>query len=184
MIAYLYALAIVVNTVSMPASAAAIHERWASDFVSFVPKYPTIPLQQRRLSSHKSQPPISEDSAWSTCYGTASASSITCSFPPPVQTWSLFPQVKALERQRYCSLRCLNGGVCDVDNNGEEHCTCSDAYEGTLCELQRDHCQSNPCGVGGTCVSLVGGYVCTCTKEYSGRNCEKGATVKIYRSRV
>ncbi|XP_076839320.1 protein Z, vitamin K-dependent plasma glycoprotein b [Brachyhypopomus gauderio] len=36
-----------------------------------------------------------------------------------------------------------------------------------------DQCKSNPCQNGGTCKDTIGGYSCTCTKMFTGGDCDK-----------
>ena len=33
-------------------------------------------------------------------------------------------------------------------------------------------CLSTPCMNGATCTETAGGYICTCTRNYEGANCE------------
>jgi hypothetical protein len=77
-------------------------------------------------------------------------------------------------RQEQCgSLECLNGGECRLGvNGGEEFCLCPAGYTGRRCDVQSSICYPNPCLNGGTCVFLLGGYVCSCVGGYSGQNCE------------
>ena len=58
----------------------------------------------------------------------------------------------------------------------EESCLCPVSYTGKLCEVRIGYCEPNPCQNGGTCVFLLGGYVCSCTPSASGRDCEIGAS--------
>jgi hypothetical protein len=86
--------------------------------------------------------------------------------------------IEALKRQSRCSLDCVNG-VCRLDVNGLPYCLCADGYTGILCDVRIDYCDSNPCNNRGICVSLVGGYVCICDKQSSGRNCEIEHTASL-----
>ena len=52
---------------------------------------------------------------------------------------------------------CRNGGTCWAQT-----CCCVNGFEGNLCQDEIIECESNPCGAGGTCVELVGGYWCEC----------------------
>lgn len=47
-----------------------------------------------------------------------------------------------------------------------------DGFEGSLCEIQVDNCDSVPCLHGATCDNLVNNYTCSCTPYYKGRNCD------------
>ena len=84
-------------------------------------------------------------------------------------------QIEALKKEPCCSLECLNGGVCKLGPNGEESCLCAVGYTGNLCDAKIDYCDPNPCKNGGECVSLIGGHVCSCTTDSSGKDCEQGA---------
>ena len=67
----------------------------------------------------------------------------------------------------------MNNATCYV-NSGQVLCVCQPGYIGYLCEQLVDNCDSAPCLHGGTCSNRVNNYTCTCTKFYTGRNCETG----------
>lgn len=50
--------------------------------------------------------------------------------------------------------------------------TCDPAYVGATCSEDFPECASSPCQNGGTCKEGIGGYVCTCSNDYLGPNCE------------
>lgn len=39
---------------------------------------------------------------------------------------------------------------------------CMPGYTGKNCEIEINECQSHPCQNGGTCIDLVGHYICSC----------------------
>ncbi|PIO40090.1 hypothetical protein AB205_0191720 [Aquarana catesbeiana] len=39
---------------------------------------------------------------------------------------------------------------------------CVAGFEGTNCEINIDECQSHPCQNGGSCIDLIGRYICSC----------------------
>ena len=39
---------------------------------------------------------------------------------------------------------------------------CPPGYVGRECQVEVDECQSRPCQNGGTCIDLVGRYLCSC----------------------
>lgn len=41
-------------------------------------------------------------------------------------------------------------------------------WQGTLCHVKIDHCQSSPCLNGATCLNSNGGFVCVCQDGYNG----------------
>lgn len=45
-------------------------------------------------------------------------------------------------------------------------------YTGQNCELELNECQSHPCQNGGTCIDLVGHYICSCPPGTLGVLCE------------
>ncbi|XP_077862397.1 adhesion G protein-coupled receptor L4-like [Saccoglossus kowalevskii] len=48
---------------------------------------------------------------------------------------------------------------------------CSSA-ERYICEIPKDLCSSSPCQNGDQCENTYSGYLCNCTSEYSGQNCD------------
>ncbi|CAH1791161.1 unnamed protein product, partial [Owenia fusiformis] len=57
--------------------------------------------------------------------------------------------------------RCYKGGCC-----------CDEHYTGHRCETYINYCTSQPCFNGGTCNSMVGGFICSCLKDFTGIHCE------------
>lgn len=41
-----------------------------------------------------------------------------------------------------------------------------------ILSLEIDECASNPCQNNGTCTDLLASYVCSCTEEYDGPQCD------------
>ena len=39
--------------------------------------------------------------------------------------------------------------------------------------MEIDECESNPCQNGGTCMDLLNDYNCSCTDDYTGKDCTK-----------
>ena len=71
-------------------------------------------------------------------------------------------------------VECENGGQCHNVLN-DYHCTCSDDYVGTHCEMHVCDSDENPCQNGGTCTMQDGSglsVACLCPQEYIGENCD------------
>ncbi|RNA29231.1 protocadherin Fat 1 isoform X1 [Brachionus plicatilis] len=78
------------------------------------------------------------------------------------------------EAQLKCNVndnQCQNNGTCFI-NSGRVLCTCEPGYQGSLCEIMVDNCNSVPCLHGASCYNKVNNYTCECTPFYRGRNCE------------
>ena len=43
-----------------------------------------------------------------------------------------------------------------------------------FCLVDIDECGSNPCVNNGTCIDVVNGFTCNCTREFGGDRCEIG----------
>ncbi|KAH9512414.1 hypothetical protein Btru_039489 [Bulinus truncatus] len=75
---------------------------------------------------------------------------------------------------------CENGGTCTNEARGFS-CTCTQDFEGSLCERKRQICPENmienhcllyePCLHGGTCTNTSYGYECMCPLGWTGKNC-------------
>ncbi|XP_055752026.1 delta and Notch-like epidermal growth factor-related receptor [Salvelinus fontinalis] len=77
-----------------------------------------------------------------------------------------------------CHLRlCQNYAICSDLRQGDEGrnftCICPPGFQGDLCQLQVDHCLSQPCRNGATCSSSLAGPRCYCTEGYQGSMCEQ-----------
>ncbi|XP_047424502.1 basement membrane-specific heparan sulfate proteoglycan core protein isoform X3 [Mugil cephalus] len=69
---------------------------------------------------------------------------------------------------------CLNGGHCMSSAEYEFQCLCKDGFEGEICEVVKDVCQSNlQCQNGGKCVNGQ----CVCTAGHTGLNCEESQVI-------
>ncbi|KAE9537343.1 hypothetical protein AGLY_006366, partial [Aphis glycines] len=72
--------------------------------------------------------------------------------------------------------KCHDGG-CNNNNvyDQENICLCSfsqNIMNGKYCGIYEDKCTINPCVNNGKCISGIGYYVCECTNEFYGVNCE------------
>lgn len=56
---------------------------------------------------------------------------------------------------------CMNGATC-LDDVDSFKCLCVRGFDGELCEIEIDECQSNPCQNGAICSNYVNSYSCTC----------------------
>jgi len=67
---------------------------------------------------------------------------------------------------------CENGRC--VDGVNSYTCKCEKGWTGKFCEIDIDECESSPCLNGGRCeqTETPGNYICTCTDDYKGENCE------------
>jgi hypothetical protein len=50
-------------------------------------------------------------------------------------------------------------------------CILKAGFTGSLCETL-NACYSNPCLNAGTCLNTASGFVCSCTDQWTGKNCE------------
>ncbi|XP_072943623.1 uncharacterized protein wry isoform X2 [Epargyreus clarus] len=76
-----------------------------------------------------------------------------------------------------CAVKPCVKGICveqtDGDDDGLKYrCFCEPGYTGERCELEYNECESSPCGNGGTCTDLVGGFECACGRGYAGNTCQ------------
>ncbi|NWH67209.1 CRUM1 protein, partial [Geococcyx californianus] len=65
---------------------------------------------------------------------------------------------------------CLNAGTCE-DLFNSFRCACRAGWEGLLCEVNIDDCQSSPC-VHGDCVDAVADFQCECFRGFIGKKCD------------
>jgi len=63
-------------------------------------------------------------------------------------------------------------GVC-VDGIANYTCLCDLGWTGWLCDEEINECEADPCQNGATCTDLIGTYLCNCTEDYTGNDCEK-----------
>ena len=69
-------------------------------------------------------------------------------------------------------------GMCGANqrlaSNGSFECVCLGNWTGLNCELNPSQlCDTQPCMNGGTCVNTPDSYLCMCTRDYRGPNCEE-----------
>ena len=50
-------------------------------------------------------------------------------------------------------------------------CDCAPGWTGRLCDVQINHCESQPCKNGGACRNELTRYVCVCLTEFTGVDC-------------
>eukprot|EP01051_Picozoa_sp_SAG22_P013993 SAG22_NODE_1636_length_3923_cov_3.294195_3_plen_997_part_00 len=74
---------------------------------------------------------------------------------------------------------CVHGACNPDDHNSSTFaCTCTDAYSGPKCEIEKvtDPCASTPCAHGAGdnqgCTTAGTAYTCTCVLGYAGDNCD------------
>ncbi|XP_078394348.1 low-density lipoprotein receptor-related protein 1-like, partial [Cetorhinus maximus] len=70
-----------------------------------------------------------------------------------------------------CTLHCLNGGSCFLNERSQAKCKCQPRYTGERCETDqcRDYCLN-----GGTCTASPSGMpTCRCLNGFTGPNCWK-----------
>lgn len=60
---------------------------------------------------------------------------------------------------------------------GLQFCLCATGYTGSLCQFVNS-CSGSPCQNGGVCSSYAGSYVCNCSSNYSGPNCNYQITTQ------
>lgn len=65
---------------------------------------------------------------------------------------------------------CIVGNCTNTD--GGYACECEPGYGGTLCDIDINECQSNPCLHGGQCTDDVNGYRCNCSPGFTGASCQ------------
>ncbi|NWR74776.1 CRUM1 protein, partial [Centropus unirufus] len=65
---------------------------------------------------------------------------------------------------------CLNAGTCE-DLFNSFRCACGAGWEGLLCEVNIDDCQSSPC-VHGNCVDALADFQCECFRGFIGKRCD------------
>jgi hypothetical protein len=77
---------------------------------------------------------------------------------------------------------CVNGRC--VDGINRYSCACDKGWAGEFCQQDLDECAEEPCQHGGICqqTERPGDYICTCTQEYKGKNCEE-VKIKTCRER-
>ncbi|XP_072110608.1 delta and Notch-like epidermal growth factor-related receptor [Mobula birostris] len=75
------------------------------------------------------------------------------------------------------NIQCLNNGTCldikEGNNLRNFTCVCPPGYTGELCQTQIDHCVSEPCENGATCMSRETDYSCLCLEGFTGPTCDQ-----------
>ncbi|KAK1785538.1 hypothetical protein P4O66_018902 [Electrophorus voltai] len=72
-----------------------------------------------------------------------------------------------------CSARCrrLHQGTRQASRSAPAvFSQCMPGYEGQNCEREINECRSHPCQNGGTCIDLVGHYICSCPPGTLGKS--------------
>ncbi len=72
---------------------------------------------------------------------------------------------------------CSNGGTCFVNSLGLQFCLCSTGFTGALCQFAST-CSGSPCQNGAVCSAYGGSYVCNCSANYYGPNCNYQITTQ------
>ncbi|XP_052071119.1 uncharacterized protein LOC127709553 [Mytilus californianus] len=62
-------------------------------------------------------------------------------------------------------------GNCSIRNH-DFYCQCPEGYYGRRCEMEVNHCLSEPCYNNGTCTSTPNNYTCDCLNGTDGARCE------------
>ncbi|CAF1175880.1 unnamed protein product [Rotaria sordida] len=71
------------------------------------------------------------------------------------------------------SIPCQNKGTCIPDNERGFLCNCTGTgYEDETCRTEINECLSNPCQNNASCIDQIDGYICACTKNFIGLQCE------------
>ncbi|XP_033100317.1 fibropellin-1-like [Anneissia japonica] len=68
---------------------------------------------------------------------------------------------------------CLNNGTCH-DESKSFSCTCTEGFQGEICEIDINDCVEHACQNGATCYDKVNDYFCDCSPGWEGDNCELG----------
>ncbi|XP_062608271.1 fibropellin-3-like [Saccostrea cucullata] len=66
---------------------------------------------------------------------------------------------------------CQNGASCH-NEIGSFYCTCAPGWNSTLCDIDINECDEDPC-VYGTCVNTAGSYRCVCKPGLQGQHCNR-----------
>jgi hypothetical protein len=80
--------------------------------------------------------------------------------------------------QRKCSKKiCINNGECkdliiNDTNYYDYECNCKPLYYGKNCELKQKLCKNRTCSNYGRCIENITDTYCSCSKGFSGLNCE------------
>uniref|UniRef100_UPI00358E1ABB prolow-density lipoprotein receptor-related protein 1 isoform X2 n=1 Tax=Myxine glutinosa TaxID=7769 RepID=UPI00358E1ABB len=70
-----------------------------------------------------------------------------------------------------CTLQCLHGGTCFLNERGQQKCKCQPHFSGSRCEV--DQCLRH-CLNGGTCSASPSGVpTCRCPNYFTGPRCEQ-----------
>ncbi|XP_062376385.1 protein eyes shut homolog [Sardina pilchardus] len=71
-----------------------------------------------------------------------------------------------------CNKQCLNGQCVQV-TTASFRCDCLSGYTGSLCDMRKTPCLSNPCKNGGKCVETAEGYACSCPEGFAVPQCRR-----------
>jgi len=75
-------------------------------------------------------------------------------------------------REGLCTTSCPQGTIAYPDNT----CDCPPGMTGPQCEVIINFCNPEPCMNSGNCSSLINGYSCLCTPDFTGNTCETRLT--------
>ena len=91
-----------------------------------------------------------------------------CKCPPGFDGGTCSRNIDECANNSYC----IHGSC--VDGINTFTCQCIHGWIGQFCEVDKNECEDEPCMNGGSCsqTEQPGSYVCTCTDEYKGQNCE------------
>ncbi|XP_070573185.1 uncharacterized protein [Ptychodera flava] len=73
---------------------------------------------------------------------------------------------------------CENGGTCSPIGHSEFMCTCTEGWDGQLCNIVSNPCVDDPCLNNSTCVRIAGihggDFQCFCQPGWTGEVCQTG----------
>ncbi|XP_060571634.1 sushi, von Willebrand factor type A, EGF and pentraxin domain-containing protein 1-like [Ruditapes philippinarum] len=96
---------------------------------------------------------------------------VTCGQPSSISNGSFSTSDKSYTYNARVTYKCNSGY--GLKGNNQRTCTTNGYWSGSspTC-LYAVSCNSGPCQNGANCTNLLGGYTCTCTKGWIGKNCD------------